>query len=105
LARLPLTLSLLDPETGDLVRAAANGFARQLPPIGGLTTTCYRERVARRLSELKNGGHLLLPPVLLRTGMGYEVLDGTHRLAALVLAQAKRVPVDAVHEAWVADPP
>jgi len=103
LGRIQLTPGLLEPETGSFVTAAANGFLAGLPPIPNLTTRDYGRRIANNVVALQRLSHLARRPVLLSTSAGLEVLDGTHRIAALFVAQSLRIRLDPLHEVWIAN--
>lgn len=99
---LALAPALLEPTTGQLVNNAVMSYAMGLPPTPGFTTNDYRARIQNFLAILQATRRLPHPPILLRVGPLFEVLDGTHRLAALFVAQATGIPVDPTHEVWVA---
>jgi len=67
-----------------------------------MTTSNYRERIDAFRTILRTTRQLPQPPILLRLGPWFEVLDGNHRLAALFAAQANGVPVEPLHDTWVA---
>lgn len=46
-----------------------------------------------------------VPPVFLRKGTQLQVLDGCHRVAALLHVQASGGRTEPEHEIWVADGP
>lgn len=104
LEHLALAPGLLEPSTGQYVNAAVMSFPMRLPPIPNFTTNDYYARIQNFLAILRATRRLPHPPILLRVGPLLEVLDGTHRLAALFIEQANGIPVEPTHDAWVASP-
>jgi hypothetical protein len=101
-ARLNITLASLEPDSLQVVSRMVMAYNLGLPAIPNMTTSNYRARITNFLTILPTTRRLPHPPLLLRVGPGFEVLDGNHRLAALFHAQANGVLVDLLHETWVA---
>lgn len=100
---LTLTPAVLEATTGQLVNNAVMSYTLGLPPMPGFTTNDFRARIGTFLTVLQATRRLPHPPILLRVGPQFEVLDGTHRLAALFVAQSTGVVADPTHEVWVAN--
>ena len=101
----PLTLVTIEPETRDIVNALAGAFAIGLPHPIDISIADASQRIGGFVAALVGTGRLPVPPILLATTRGFEVLDGFHRLAALAYARAASLRVDHIHDAWVARHP
>ena len=109
---VPISLASLEPDSGGIVNSAGvvSGMmmAYRLGLPGGvpnLTTADYRARMDGFLAILRTSGRMPRPPILLRDGPWFEVLDGTHRLAALFVAPTNAIPLEPAHDVWIATAP
>jgi hypothetical protein len=103
--RHPLALMSIEPGTRDMVSRLAEAFGADLPHPIDVPLAGASQRIREFVAILRQAGRLPRPPVLLATSMGFEVLDGFHRLAALAHAHNRGVTVERLHDAWVARPP
>jgi hypothetical protein len=84
--------------TVENMRAAfANGLEH--PP--GMVIKGSSTRIGAFVKILQDTGRLPVPPVFLRKSGGLEILDGCHRIAALLHVQAAGAPTTA-HNLWIA---
>jgi hypothetical protein len=100
-----LTLSDLEPESLTTVAQLSGAFAMGLPHPPNIPVRDASQRIRGFVKVLQDTGHLPLPPVLLATREGLEVLDGNHRVAAFVYAQEAGLSIESVQSFWVARSP
>ncbi|OGF05540.1 MAG: hypothetical protein A2W00_01770 [Candidatus Eisenbacteria bacterium RBG_16_71_46] len=93
---------MLEPDSGSVVDQLRIAFAPGLPHPPGIPIRDASARIGRFVAILQATRRLPHPPMLLRDGPWFEVLDGNHRLAALFVALANGVPVESLRETWVA---
>jgi hypothetical protein len=100
-----IRLASLEHESMTMVKDLRTAFALGFPHPLHMPIPNASARIASFVAALRQKGRLPVPPALLVVGNQFEVLDGYHRVSALVFAQDAGLPLVPMHEAWVAWPP
>src|SRR5687767_3921728 len=100
--RVDLYPASLTDECERMAADLRNAYFLGLPHPQHIRIADSSARIHRLVGIILATGRMPVPPILLITSSGFEVLDGFHRLAALFHVQIGGGKVEPLHDVWVA---